>query len=237
MIIVNPVFPVPNQTNATLLMLMELAAARFKFDDVANGQNICGKAYSYMWAYIFFICVILLVVFYNLVIAILSEMIKLVDPNKPHFDPLKNTLYPVTIAGLAGFFYFLLTIGKAYSSSIALESIGYFNIPLSEAGQIFNPDGTLAYPLWFEKIWFPFVQPNIDLGTLLFIVSFMSTVRGYSIQSITAFQLAAALSCVYVLSAYPVVVSTFEFLKVYNFKDWNSCWGYFYSGMLILFAK
>lgn len=218
---VNPVLPVPNQINSTLLTLLQLISTKEKFTDLNNGDNQCDKAFNYMSASIFFIVVIFFIIFVNFVVAILAEIFKLRDPNKPHYEPLQHTTFPVVIALFAAFFYFLLTVGKSYGSTIALNSIGNFNIPLQDAGQ---------YNIWYPTIWFPFTQPGLDLGTLLYISSFMLIVRGYSVQSLSSFLIAAPLALVYSLAAYPPAVGSFEFLRLNNFGDWNSCWQYFYSG-------
>lgn len=220
---INPILPVPNQINSTLAMVIKLALAKFKFDNVNKGNNLCNDAYTYIWIYLGLIIVLFVIVLFNLVLAVLGEMIKLQDANRPHYEHLAYTEYAAVISAISAAFYVLLGIGKTYSSSVALQSIGEYDKDISE-----------TYGLWFEQIWFPFLCPNLDLGTILYILSFMSVVRGYTIQSVTGFQIGAAASIVYCIQGYPALIGPLEFLRYSNFMDWDTCWQYF-QGIFIFY--
>ena len=218
----NPLLPVPTQTNSTLLMLLIYGSNRDKFDAINNYNNNCGTAYTYLWVYLFFIIIIIAITFFNLILAIIGEIIKLQDINKKTYIKLKNTQYPILLAILAAIFYILVAFAKALSSNNTLKSISEFNVPLSQAG-------TLGYTIWFPLNWFPFQQPGLDIATVLYLVSFMSIIRGYTIQSISAFRLSFITAVIFSLASYPTVIGGLQFYYYNNFNNESDCYNYFLS--------
>ena len=59
--------------------------------------------------------------------------------------------------------------------------------------------------VWYEKVFYPFQVPALDIATVLFVLVFSSILRGYTIQSISAYRLAAIGSVAFVLVSYPAI--------------------------------
>lgn len=216
---VSPILPVPNQTNATLLIFMIYGSSKSKYNELNGGVNQCGPAYEYLWVYLALVISVVGITLFNLAIAIRAESIKFEDNNRKVFESLKNTEYPLFFATLAMMFYVLVAFSKAFSSGNTLTSISLYTIPIEEAAYLRQ--------LWYPTIWFPFQQPELDLDTVLYVASFMSVIRGYTIQSVSAFRLAFVTSLVYCISSYPGIIGAFEFYHYNNFAHFDSCYGYF----------
>ena len=134
-IIVSPFYPVPNQTNSTLLLLLIYGASNKNYQNLNNGDNVCNIAHNYYWIYLGFLLIIPLIVIINLFIAIFAEIIKLRNNEllKLHLT-LKNTIIPVILAIIAAIFYIIIAFGKIYSSNNTLNSISGYNLTLKQAG-------------------------------------------------------------------------------------------------------
>jgi len=158
---------------------------------------------------------------FNLVLAIYAQTIR--GPPKKAFRPLEYTKFPRFFASLALIFYLLFCAGKASGSKVALSSILDFNYTIEQVGE-------MKLPVWFPKIWFPFAMPSLDINTILFIAAFMSAFRGHSIQSVSAFKMAAATSLIFSLTSYPSIVGAYEFYYFNNFNEWSDCYNYFFEG-------
>lgn len=163
------------------------------------------------------------IVFLNLIFAIIGEAIKLQDKNGPKHIALEKTIYPSLLLLPAAVFYILIAVSKAYGSSNCLECISNFNYSIKEAV-------SAGYRLWFPSIWYPFVQPTLDINTVLFIATFMSVLRGYTIQSVSAFRLAFGTAMIYSLASYSPVVGAIQFFITNNFNNYEQCYGYFLNG-------
>lgn len=74
-------------------------------------------------------------------------------------------------------------------------------------------------------------MPDLDIGTILYAVSILSAIRGYTMQSKATYFFASAAAITFVLQAIPGIVGSAEFYNHSNFQDWNTCWNYFYSGL------
>lgn len=217
---VSPILPVPNQTNATLFIFLLYASSTHKFEILNSSDNTCQTAVSYLWFYLALVFMIVAISVFNLLIAIRAEVIKFEDNNKRVFESLKNTQYPCILAAMAMAFYLIVAFSKAYCSNNTLAAItNYSAIDINEAAYL--------QQLWYPGIWFPFKQPGLDIGTVLYIATFMSIIRGYTVQSISAFRLAFVTSLVYCISSYPGIVGAMQFYHYNNFVHFDSCYGYF----------
>ena len=93
-------------------MLLIYGSNEQKFHDVNDGDNVCGRAFTYYWVYLFFIILVVSILVYNLALSIFAEFIKIQDENKKNYIKLQNTIYPVILAVLAAIFYLIVAIGK-----------------------------------------------------------------------------------------------------------------------------
>lgn len=216
---VSPILPVPGQTNSSLLMYIYYESSYTKFDNFNDGDNKCKTAYSYAWLYLMLIILLAFTLFLAFLIGIYAERIRYKSLKK-HYEPLRHTEIPCILAGLAVIFYFILTVSKMTSSFNILNAINNYNISELDAA-------ASGYTLWFPQIWFPFAQPFFDLSTILGIVSLMSIVRGYTIQSISAFRLAFITALVFTVTTYPAIVGAYEFYRYNDFKNNDSCKNFF----------
>ncbi len=217
---VNPIFPVPAQTNSTLLTYLFYNHSFHKYSNLNNGNNECHEAFRYVWVYLTFLLLIAGTVFVGIFMAIYGEIIRYKSPNKKQYEPLAHTSIPCILGIFAVIFYALILISKIMSSITELLGIEDFTISIKQAGLD-------HLNIWFPPIWFPFVQPTLDIATILGIFCFMSILRGYTIQSVTAFRLAFMCSFVYAMSMYPAVVGGFQFYHTNDFSNYDTCWNYF----------
>lgn len=217
---VNPIFGVPTQTNSTLLTYLYYGHSYSKYSNLNNGDNHCHKAVGYVWGNLGMLVGISATNFAGFLLACYGERIRYRSPNKKQYVPLKNTLVPCILGVIAVLFYGLILAGKMVASLQELSSIEDFDMTIKEAG-------LQKVTIWFPQIWFPFVQPTLDIATILGIFCFMSILRGYTIQSISAFRAAFGCSLIYALSMYPSVVGGFQFYDTNDFTNFNSCWQYF----------
>ena len=217
---VNPIFPVPAQTNSTLLSYLFYNHSFNKYSGLNNGNNMCEDAFRYVWVYLTFNLLIATTVFLGIFLAIYGEVVRYKSVNKKTYEPLEHTIIPCILGIFAVIFYALILTAKIVSSITELLGIEDFNLTIAQAG-------LSKLPIWFPPIWFPFVQPTLDIATILGIFCFMSILRGYTIQSVTAFRLACMCSFVYALSMYPAVVGGFQFYRTNDFSNFDTCWSYF----------
>lgn len=140
---INPVFPVPNQTNATLLIALFYAADYSKFNDFNAGDNDCKKAYNWLWVYLFLLLTVAFSILVTSVIGMYAEKVRYVSKNRPHYDKLENTRVPLALGSIALCFYLLIAFSKSLACSIELESISDFNYATPADA------GAVGLPLWF----------------------------------------------------------------------------------------
>lgn len=222
----SPVLPVPGQTNSTLLSMLYYERSYNMYDGLNGGDNQCRTAFTYVWLYLIFQVLIAFTVFLGGCIAIYAEQIRYRSSKQYAFERLEYTTVPVILAGLACLFYVLVVISKIISMITEVHAISSFNLTPEQA----FAQGKL---LWYEPIWFPFAQPSFDLGTVLGVAAFMSILRGFTVQSITAFRIAAVTSMLFTLVSYPAVVGAFAFYKENDFKDYDKCWNYFLASDVV----
>lgn len=219
-----PLFPVPNQTNSTLLVFLLYAGTYTKYKLFNDSDNNCHPAYDYLWVYLSLILVIAGTVAAAVVMSVYAEMKRYTSKNRRIYDPLVNTEIPLVLGAIAVCFYIIISISKILSSATELNSIAAFDYATPAQA------GAAGLPLFFPTVWFPFVQPSLDIATILYICAFMSILRGYTIQSVSAFRLAFAAALVFTLTSYPIIVGGIQFYFYNNFDDYDTCWQYFYSG-------
>lgn len=217
---VSPILPVPGQTNSTLLTYLYYESDYTKFDNYNNGVNGCLQAYRYVWVYLTFILLVALSVFLCGMIGVYAERIRYASKNKKQYEPLKHTEIPLILGALAIFFYLLLAGSKMTSSFVELNAIDNFDLTKATAV-------SQSKILWYPQIWFPFAQPNLDLSTILGITSFMSVLRGYTVQSVSAFRMAFIAAFTFAFSTYPGIVGAYEFYFYNNFQQFDQCYGFF----------
>ncbi len=214
---VSPVLPVPGQTNATLLSYMYYESSYSKYNNLSpHSDNTCHKAYRYVWVYLAFILVIAVTVFVGGIVGIYAERIRYKSKNRKQYEPLKHTEIPLIIGFLAIICYITLVACKLTASVISMDAIYDFN---NGVGQ--------GKALYFYQNYFPFAQPNLDISTILGIASFMSVLRGYTIQSISAYRMACATALVFTFSTYPSIIGGFEFYYHNDFENFNTCKNFF----------
>jgi uncharacterized protein YneF (UPF0154 family) len=216
---ISPVLPVPNQTNSTLLMYIYYYSSYYKFTNFNGGDNHCAKAYGIAWSYILILLLIVLSLVIAAIVGIYAERIRY-KTLKKHYEPLNHTEIPVTLAVLAIMFYLILNISKMTTGFTELNAINNFNLSINQAA-------AEGYTVWYPQIWFPFAQPFFDLSTLLGILSLMSILRGYTIQSISAFRLSFIASLVFTITTYPGIVGAYEFYNYRTFSNDESCKDFF----------
>jgi hypothetical protein len=217
---VGPILPVPNGINSTLLTYLMYTGSYSKFRDFNNGDNHCHYALRVAWTYEIFILCLCFTVFLGIIISIYAERIRYKSPNKPHYTHLKYTRAPVVFSALAGVAYIFFIASKITSAATELHAVGNFDVPLSEAGKGF----------WYPSIWFPFAVPTLDITTIVGICCVMSVLRGYTIQSLSAFRMAFMCAVVYALSIYPGLVGAYNFYDYNNFYNDTDCKNYFLGG-------
>ncbi len=219
---VTPVLPVPIQTNATFLMMLYYEGDYTKYANLNNGDNQCLTAYKYVWVYLSFLLVLALTIFAGCLLGIYGEYMRYKSPNKKVYEHLDHTEVPVILGVLGICFYLVFAASKMLASFTELNAIAQFDYTINEAV-------AAGYKTWYPQIWFPFVQPSVDLTTLLGICACISILRGYTTQSISAFKLAAGAAAVYSFSAWPAIVGSYEFYFHNNFDDFSDCYSYFLS--------
>lgn len=199
---INPIIPIPAQTNATSLIFMMYAKMHI-FNDINDGDNNCDRAYKYIWVYLTLIIAIILNVFLSLLVGFRAEWARLHAPNRKTFQPLHGTLPPVIVCSIGIMFYLLVCFSKLSASFVMMRAIHEYDKSREEAAQ--DKDR-----LWFDDYFFPFQKGSLDITSLLFISTFMSVIRGYSRQSVSAFRLAAGTAFAYALTAYPSLTGAYR---------------------------
>eukprot|EP01036_Dinobryon_divergens_P023765 gene23765-32150_t len=217
---VTPAFPVPNQLNGTLLSLLYYGATYTKYSEFNNSDNNCGPAYRYLWGYLTIILLLVLSVFFALNLAIYAEVIRYKSKNREKYEPLAHAFIPCVLAVFLVIFYILMAvskIGSTINELIGIAKFGYTEQEAADAGKT----------IWYEKVFYPFQVPALDISTVLFVLVFSSILRGYTIQSISAYRMAAVGSVAFVLVSYPAIVGAFQFYYYNDFEDYDTCWAYF----------
>lgn len=217
---VSPVLPVPTQTNATLLLFLIYGTSEKKYNDLNNGDNVCGLAFNYLWVYLWFLLLIVFITLGNLLLGLYVQWKIPPNPDRSKYQNLTNTTFPLVAACSLCFSYILFVIAKVSSSSNALYSISEFTVSITEAG-------AERLPVWYPTVWFPFATPSFDMPTVLFIFTFMSIIRGYTVQSVSAFRAACGTSIIYIAAAYPIIVGAFQFYHSEDFYNYDNCYNYF----------
>jgi hypothetical protein len=219
---INPFLPVPAQTNATLMIFMDYFRKPI-FDEIpaADGSTgHCDRAFKVGWAYLVVIAAIVLNILLSLGLALKAELARHVSPYKKKLQPLEGTVPPVLCCSLAIVCYFIVVICKVQTSFVALHSIRSYDTSVDEAY-------ALGRRLWFSDSFFPFKKGTLDITTILFISTFMSTIRGYTRQSVSAFRLAAGTAFAFAVTSYPGYVGAYRFYDHNNFKNDDDCKDFF----------
>mmetsp|Transcript_10668 Transcript_10668/g.16164 ORF Transcript_10668/g.16164 Transcript_10668/m.16164 type:complete len:520 (+) Transcript_10668:82-1641(+) len=216
---VNPIIPIPAKTNATTLLFM-MYARKEVFDDINDGDNNCNKAYTYVWVYLSLILAIVVNISLSVILAIRAEWARLHAPNRKAFQPLQGTLPPLILCVLLVVFYVILCCSKITSSSVMLQAIHGYDKSQADAAE--DQD-----KFWFDDSFFPFQKGTLDISSLLFVSTFMSVIRGYSRQSVSAFRLAAGMSFAFALTAYPGITGAYRFYDYNDFQNFDKCRDYF----------
>lgn len=199
---VNPIIPIPAKTNATTIIFMMYSKMHI-FNDINDGDNNCNKAFTYMWVYLAVILAIILNVFLSLLVGLRAEWARLHAPNRKTFQPLQGTVFPVVVCCISIVFYLLNCFSKLSASKIILDAIHDYDSSREETA-------LSGEKVWFDDYFFPFQKGSLDISSLLFISTFMSIIRGYSRQSVSAFRLAAGTAFAYALTAYPGLVGAYR---------------------------
>ena len=219
---INPFLPVPAQTNATLMIFMDYFRKSI-FDNIPASDGTtghCDKAFKVSWAYLSIILAIVLNVALSLGVAIKAEIARHLSPYKKVLQPLEGTIPPVVCCSLAIMFYLIVVVTKVQTSFVALHSIRSYDTSPEEAYE-------LGRRIWFADYFFPFNKGTLDITTILFISTFMSTIRGYTRQSVSAFRLAAGTAFAFAVTSYPGYVGAYRFYDYNNFKDDTDCKNFF----------
>lgn len=220
---VAPILPVPNGINSTLLSYLIYSSSYTKFDNFNNGNNHCHYALRVVWLYNILLLLVAFTVFVGIVIAIYAERIRYKSPNKPHYTHLKYTEAPVVFSVFAGLSYIFFIAAKITSSATELNAINNFDTPISQNGA----------GIWYNQIWFPFAVPTLDITTIVGICCVMSVLRGFTIQSLSAFRMALLCAIVYAVSIYPGLVGAYQFYDYNHFYEDTTCKEYFLGGKYI----
>ena len=223
---VNPFLPVPSQTNATIIILMDYFR-KSTFDHIPASDGTtghCDKAYKVGWAYLAVILSIILNMTLSLVVAVKAEMARHLSPYKKVVNHLEGTLAPVLCCSFAVVFYFIIVICKVQTSLVALHSIRSYDTTQQESYE-------MGRRMWFSDYFYPFQKGSLDITTILFVSTFMSAIRGYSRQSVSAFRLAAATSFAYAITSYPGYTGAYRFYDHNNFQSDTDCKNYFLEPM------
>lgn len=219
---INPFLPVPAQTNATLLILMDYFRKPV-FDEIPAADGTtghCDKAFKVCWAYLIVILVIVLNIALSLSLLIKAEVSRHLSPYKKQMKHLEGTIPPVLCCSAAIVFYLMVVICKVQTSFVALHSIRSYDTTVDESY-------ALGRRLWFMDAFFPFKKGTLDITTILFISTFMSTIRGYTRQSVSAFRLAAGTAFAFAITSYPGYVGAYRFYDYNNFQSDHDCKHFF----------
>jgi hypothetical protein len=217
---VSPILPVPTGINSTLLTYLYYSSSYNKFKDFNHNMNHCSYALNVVWTYQAFILAVCVTVFLGLCIAIYAETIRYKSPNKPHYSHLKYTEAPVFLSGLAAVCYVIFVASKISSAVTELNAIDNFDTNIHD-----------VKGLWYPRIWFPFAVPTLDITTIVGISCVMSVLRGFTIQSLSAFRMAFLCSAVFAISIYPGLVGAYQFYDYNDFYKDHVCRDYFLGGI------
>lgn len=199
---VEPVLPIPSETNPTLLLFMSYFNQKI-FNNINDGNNACQSAYIFSWAFIAGMLIILLIQIATTFLAIIGEYFRYNDPRRVHPPPLTCTRPPVYVLVLLIAFYTLIIVSKIMASENALNAITSFNLTPQEAFM-------KGYVQWFPQSFFPFQMGSLDINALMFVSVIMSITRGYSQQSASAYRLAGSMAFIYALTAFPSLTTAYR---------------------------
>lgn len=206
-----PALPVPTQMNATLLTFMNWAK-KSTFEHL-EGSKCTTTAFSLLWAYL----ALQLVQFVNLflvnVAAMYAEYCRALTPSTSTHKMLQNTFWPLVTTAIAFIAYVIMIAGKMSSALNAQHAIEDYEPP--------------AFGATLPTGFFPFQKGSLDLGTLLFVASFMSVIRGYSRQSRSAFRFATGAAFLYICATWSAIVGAARFYRQNEFYDDSKCHDYF----------
>lgn len=219
---ISPILPVPNSINSTLFSYLYYSSDSDKFNDLNNGQNRCDEAFRYVWLYLILVLLIALTVFIGALIAIYAEVIRYKSPNKPSYTHLHATGAPVYLSIFGVLCYALFIIAKLVTAVTEMDGVSVYNVDVSQASGV-----------WYRENWFPFTVATLDISTVVAVFGLMSVIRGYTVQSISAFRMALIAGIVYTISIYPGLVGAYSFYFYNNFQDGNTCYNYFLGGKFI----
>mmetsp|Transcript_26226 Transcript_26226/g.49214 ORF Transcript_26226/g.49214 Transcript_26226/m.49214 type:complete len:506 (+) Transcript_26226:71-1588(+) len=219
---INPFLPVPAKTNATLLIFTDYFR-KSVFDAIPASDGTtghCDRALKVSWTYLAVILAIVLNIALTLVVAIKAEIARHISPYKKVIQPLERTVPPVICCSMAVVFYVIVVCTKIQTSFVALDAIRGYDTTQEEA----HEEGRR---LWFSDAFFPFQKGTLDITTILFVSTFMSTIRGYTRQSVSAFRLAAGTAFAFAVTSYPGYVGAYRFYDYNNFKSDTDCKNFF----------
>lgn len=225
---VNPVLPVPNQTNSTFLIFMRYLKQSV-FTSMNGGDNNCETAYRWIWVFFAAALGIIILNFSALCIAIRAQFVRVRNASSRKIAaPLDHTTPAMVLCVLAAIFYLLMAGSKAASSITTLRAIQRFNVDLEDTPTTYYAGKPVS--MWYGEYFFPFQSVTLDFATLLFVTSFMSIIRGYTTHSKSAFRLSAVTAAAFALVGYPPIIGGINFYVHNNFLNFTDCYQYFMQG-------
>lgn len=219
---ISPILAVPNQINTTLVGVLYYNAFPEKFREYNDGDNKCNYARHVIMTNIGCMIGISVVSALTGAIAIYGEIIRYRSPNKQHYTHLKYTEIPLVLSVLMFLCYVCSLCAKMTTTITELNAVKDYDVPIDE-----------ATGLWFPSIYYPFPDAPLDVPTLLGVSTVLGVVRGYTVQSISAFKVAAINGVAFAVLLYAPLCGAFEFYDYHHFYHYDSCYNYFLDGETI----
>lgn len=196
-----PIIPYPSQMTASIVSLTS-----FIHPAMYLNNTVCDHAYRLN---AFFLSVQYITAFFMLalfLLAVVAEIVRQLSPKPDHGPQLTGIKFPLMIAYISFFSFFIGLIARGHACIITL-SLANINSP--------------AYPTY------PFTSASLEASTIFLVVSTMSVFRGNTLHSASAFRLSFVCAVMYVILLYPTIVNGFKMFDLNKLWDHDNCRDFF----------
>mmetsp|Transcript_3798 Transcript_3798/g.5898 ORF Transcript_3798/g.5898 Transcript_3798/m.5898 type:complete len:466 (-) Transcript_3798:222-1619(-) len=221
----SPPLPIPNATTSTIILL-SYWLKKSVFDDMNDGDNVCGSAY-------YFVCII--IVLNVLMIAILGVgNMMAFSIEWARYKEVKSTSSPrPTLKGSTAVLLLTLTmmccyvgefLGRLVTSINSLNCLKSYDTNISD---IIYQEGDSSMEIYYPDSYYPFQPGYINLTSLCWAVVFVSATRAYFGGRVAAYKTVAAASLTFALTN---TSSMFYVMSLYYDLDLQKdsvCFDYF----------
>lgn len=200
---VYPIIPYPSQMTSTIVAL-----SKFIYPAMYHHDKSCEKAYHFNATFLAVQYITVCLMLAMFLLAIVAEVVRQLAPKPNHGPQLKGIKFPLLIAYISFFSFFIGLIARGHACLITFSALNE-NV------------NKLEYDVY------PFTAASLEASTVFLVTSTMSVFRGNTRHSASAFRLSFVCALMYLILLYPPIVNAFKMFELNHLWDKDDCVPFF----------